>query len=51
MKIEMLESVQTGQAVYEQGQVYDFPEDVALRWITRGKARKSMKKEPVKESS
>jgi hypothetical protein len=43
----MLESV----LKYEAGQVYEFPKDVALRWIANGWARETKKKEPVKESS
>lgn len=44
MKIEMLESVRTGGATYEAGQTYDFPDEVATRWIAAGWAREARKK-------
>jgi hypothetical protein len=46
MKIEMLESIKQ----YGAGEVYDFPDDAARRWIAAGWAREvTKKKEPAKE--
>jgi hypothetical protein len=39
MKIKMLTTERkAGGGFYEPGEVYDFPPDVARRWIEQGKA-------------
>lgn len=44
MKIEILHSQpKAGGGQYEAGQTYDFPDDVALRWIAAGRAREARK--------
>jgi hypothetical protein len=50
MKIKMLTTEpKAGGGHYEVGEVYDFPTDVARRWIERGKAEAVKQAPPRKE--
>lgn len=45
MKIKMLVSEpKAGGGHYEVGEIYEFPDDVAARWIAHGKAIEAVEK-------